>query len=173
MAAARHLAIAAALALVACDNPTPVGGPIAVCAAQTGLAQRAARDVRAGTREPVKATVAEATAVNACLSGMGEPPITRMTKAGVYTPETGGAIVTAGTGYHGSVLVKVTIAPPPAAAAPVVAPPAKPGKLALPVAYPLLPGDAELWDTLTLAQQQRALLFLKDGSTIRASLRTE
>ncbi|MEP2717133.1 hypothetical protein [Pseudophaeobacter sp.] len=36
--------------------------------------------------------------------------------------------------------------------------------------YPLMPGDAALWETLTVEQQQRALAFLSDGSTIRSSL---
>jgi len=61
------------------------------------------------------------------------------------------------------------------AQAPAPAKPAKQdaGSLPLPTGYPLMAGDAELWATLTLAQQQRALLFLQDGSTIRASLRTD
>ncbi|GHE01692.1 hypothetical protein U879_16355 [Defluviimonas sp. 20V17] len=50
------------------------------------------------------------------------------------------------------------------------APRAAAGKLPLPTAYPLMPGDAALWPTLTLAQQRRALVFLRDGSTIRSSL---
>lgn len=45
------------------------------------------------------------------------------------------------------------------------------GRLELPTAYPLRPGDAELWATLTRAQQERALAFLQSGSTIRSSLR--
>lgn len=170
MGAARYMALAAALALTACSSG-PSDGPISQCSAQSGLTARAAQAIKAGAREPVQANAAEAVAIDACLRNMGEPGITRTMTAGVYTPETGGAVVTGGTGYRGAELVKVTIAPPPASAK--VAPPAKPGKLALPVEYPLLPGDAELWDTLTLAQQQRALLFLRDGSTIRASLRTE
>lgn len=44
------------------------------------------------------------------------------------------------------------------------------GKLPLPEGYPLMPGDAALWPSLTLAQQQRAMLFLRNGSTIRSSL---
>lgn len=44
------------------------------------------------------------------------------------------------------------------------------GKLPLPTAFPLMPGDTALWPTLTLAQQQRALVFLRNGSTIRSSL---
>jgi hypothetical protein len=47
------------------------------------------------------------------------------------------------------------------------------GKLPLPTQYPLLPGDAELWASLTREQQDRALVFLADGSTIRGSMRTE
>ncbi|MDW4549486.1 hypothetical protein R5H32_08995 [Defluviimonas sp. D31] len=94
-----------------------------------------------------------------------------------YTPQQrGAAAMTGGAGYRGSYLEggtgTVTYAAdvvPPRAAAPK---PAR-GKLPLPVEYPLLPGDAERWNSLTLAQQQRALLFLKDGSTIGASLRTD
>lgn len=55
----------------------------------------------------------------------------------------------------------------------VAAPKPAPGKLPLPTDYPLLPGDAELWATLTLEQQERALLFLEDGGTIRGSLSFE
>ncbi len=44
------------------------------------------------------------------------------------------------------------------------------GGLKLPAGYPLLQGDPELWNTLTRAQQQRALAFLKSGSTIASSL---
>ena len=40
----------------------------------------------------------------------------------------------------------------------------------LPTAYPLLPGDAELWQGMNLEQRERALLFLQDGSTIASSL---
>lgn len=49
-------------------------------------------------------------------------------------------------------------------------PPTAAGKLPYPDEYTLQPGDAELWPTLTLAQQQRAIEFLKSGSTIRSSL---
>ncbi|MCW3782641.1 hypothetical protein [Defluviimonas salinarum] len=94
-----------------------------------------------------------------------------------YTPrQRGAAAMTGGAGYRGSYLEggtgTATYAAdvvPTRAAAPK---PAK-GKLPLPVEYPLLPGDAERWNSLTLAEQQRALLFLKDGSTIGASLRTD
>jgi hypothetical protein len=47
------------------------------------------------------------------------------------------------------------------------------GQLPLPVEYPLLPGDEALWQSLSVEQQQRALLFLRDGSTIRSSLTFE
>jgi hypothetical protein len=50
------------------------------------------------------------------------------------------------------------------------APPTIAGKLPYPGEYVLQPGDAKLWPTLTLAQQQRAIEFLKSGSTIRSSL---
>lgn len=40
----------------------------------------------------------------------------------------------------------------------------------LPVDFPLMPGDAALWATLTPEEQRRALDFLSDGSTIRSSL---
>lgn len=36
--------------------------------------------------------------------------------------------------------------------------------------YPLMPGDASLWKTLSVEEQRRALDFLADGSTIRSSL---
>jgi hypothetical protein len=49
----------------------------------------------------------------------------------------------------------------------------RPGQMPLPSGYPLLPGDAELWPSLTPAQQQRALQFLQDGSTIRSSLQAD
>jgi hypothetical protein len=45
------------------------------------------------------------------------------------------------------------------------------GGLPLPIQYPLQAGDAELWPTLTRAQQERAMAFLADGSTIQASLK--
>ena len=42
--------------------------------------------------------------------------------------------------------------------------------LPFPTGYPVQPGDRELWASLTPAEQQRALGFLKIGSTIRSSL---
>jgi hypothetical protein len=43
----------------------------------------------------------------------------------------------------------------------------------LPTAYPLLPGDAALWQGMTAAQRERALLFLQDGSTVASSLKPD
>jgi len=43
----------------------------------------------------------------------------------------------------------------------------------LPTAYPLMPGDAELWRTMNAAERQRALRFLQEGSTIRSSLKPD
>jgi len=45
-----------------------------------------------------------------------------------------------------------------------------PGNLPFPIGYPLMSGDPQLWPSLTAAQQRRAILFLKSGSTIRSSL---
>lgn len=90
-----------------------------------------------------------------------------------YTEKTrGAAVLSGGAGYHGAYL-KTTPEEPEQATKPAAAAKVAPGKLPLPTDYPLLPGDAELWPTLTRAEQERALLFLKDGSSIRASLRTE
>lgn len=90
-----------------------------------------------------------------------------------YTEKTrGAAVLSGGAGYHGAYL-QTTPAQPQTAPKPAPAPRTAPGKLPLPTEYALLPGDAELWPTLTRAQQDRALLFLKDGSTIRAALRTD
>lgn len=43
----------------------------------------------------------------------------------------------------------------------------------LPTAYPLQPGDEQLWSGMTAPQRERALLFLQDGSTIRSSLKPD
>lgn len=84
----------------------------------------------------------------------------------------GAAVLSGGAGYHGANLQKTPAKmQAPKKAAPVVK--ASPGKLPLPAGYAIQPGDAELWPTLSREQQERALLFLKDGSTIRASLRTD
>ncbi len=90
-----------------------------------------------------------------------------------YTKKkSGAAVLSGGAGYHGAYLQETPKKPAPEKKPePVVK--AAPGKLPLPAGYALLPGDKELWPTLTREQQERALLFLKDGSTIRASLRTD
>jgi len=44
------------------------------------------------------------------------------------------------------------------------------GKYSLPTLYPLMAGDSEIWGSLTATEQERALQFLKNGSTIRSSL---
>lgn len=166
------ITVMASLALAACGTQTVPGGPIALCSAQSGLTVRAARVQASGTAGPVMATVAEAEAINACLLRAGAPALQREVTVAVPTPEREGAnVLSGGDAYRGSSLVEVKIAPVPSAPAPYVKPAA--GKLPLPTSYPLLPGDAELWQTLTRAEQERALLFLQDGSSIRASLRTD
>ena len=45
--------------------------------------------------------------------------------------------------------------------------------VSLPAGYPLMPGDEALWNSLTVAQQERARRFLEDGSTIRSSLKPD
>jgi hypothetical protein len=89
-----------------------------------------------------------------------------------YTKEKrGAAALSGGAGYHGAYLVPNATK---AASEPKKkAPKAAPGKLPLPVDYPLSPEDEKMWNKLTLEQQKRALLFLQDGSTIAASLKTE
>ncbi|WP_141246431.1 hypothetical protein [Actibacterium ureilyticum] len=47
------------------------------------------------------------------------------------------------------------------------------GTASIPSEYPLQPGDAQLWQSLTPEQQRRALDFLRDGSTIRSSLQPD
>ncbi|MFZ1728241.1 MAG: hypothetical protein WBO29_15850 [Albidovulum sp.] len=89
-----------------------------------------------------------------------------------YTKEKrGAAALSGGAGYHGAYLVPN--APKAVSEPKKKAPKAAPGKLPLPVDYPLSPEDEKLWNKLTLEQQKRALLFLQDGSTIAASLKTE
>lgn len=45
--------------------------------------------------------------------------------------------------------------------------------VSLPSGYPLMPGDEALWNSMTVAQQERARQFLEDGSTIRSSLKSD
>lgn len=120
------------------------------------------------TRATIHLAVAVAlmTGLAGCVSDQAEPG----TK--VYTKQKRNAsALSGGSGYHGAYLTDV-----PESAEPAKTPaPAKPvnGKLPLPTQYPLSAEDQQLWNTLTLNQQKRALLFLQDGSTIAASLRTE
>ncbi|MDH5453249.1 MAG: hypothetical protein OEY05_01065 [Paracoccaceae bacterium] len=90
-----------------------------------------------------------------------------------YTKQKRGAsTLSGGAGYHGAYLTPVT----PEAASPEPkkkAPKAAPGKLPLPVDYPVTPEEEKMWNKLTLEQQKRAMLFLQDGSTISASLKNE
>jgi len=44
------------------------------------------------------------------------------------------------------------------------------GTLPYPSQYPLMSGDSALWPRMTMAQQRRAMLFLRTGSTIQSSL---
>ncbi|PPB82146.1 hypothetical protein LV82_00068 [Albidovulum inexpectatum] len=105
-------------------------------------------------------------AVSACVQDDTPPAGARL----AYTPpQKGTAVLSGGAGYHGAYLKEVA----PENAQPSTEQPAEPGKLPLPTQYPLLPGDAELWATLTREQQERALQFLRDGSTIRASLEVD
>lgn len=95
-----------------------------------------------------------------------------------YTDRQRGAVVlSGGSGYHGSYLeggTGTTYVTSERIPSNVTKVPATPnGKLPLPAHYPLMPGDAELWPALSREQQERALLFLQDGSTIRASLGTD
>lgn len=94
------------------------------------------------------------------------------------TAANGVPVVLAGTGgtLRGEVLLNTCIAQnlgTSVAALPAAPQKVAAGKLPLPTQYPLLPGDAELWASLTLEQQERALKFLADGGTIRGSLNTQ
>jgi hypothetical protein len=87
----------------------------------------------------------------------------------------GAALLSGGSGYRGAYLEggtgngAIAVAPPetqkPKRLRRGLAPP--------PSGYPLLPGDEDLWYSLTPAQQERARQFLEDGSTIRSSLQAD
>lgn len=113
-------------------------------------------------------------AYRACLARVGATPeqIRAAESRPYYTPEVRGAgAMTGGTGYRGSYRMPGGVpSPATAPAKPVKAPKPAKGKLPLPTGYPLLPGDAALWPTLTLKQQERAMFFLQHGGTIRSSL---
>lgn len=85
----------------------------------------------------------------------------------------GAAVLSGGAGYHGAVMEGGTGYGGGMNAAPAKKRKTPRGQMALPSGYPLLPGDEDLWYSLTLAQQQRALEFLEDGSTIRSSLEAD
>ncbi|HQU68243.1 MAG TPA: hypothetical protein PLI43_08580 [Albidovulum sp.] len=137
-------------------------------------------------------TQAEADQVNACIrskaaggqsAGMMRPvaessaaPKGVATQSAASTPyytkkQRGASVLSGGAGYHGAVMEGGT-----SYAGEVQTKPTKKRKKAprglmnLPSGYPMMPGDEDLWYSLTLAQQQRALQFLQDGSTIRSSL---
>lgn len=122
---------------------------------------------------------AQAATANACIAQAMDTPLGEAFDAESIAPQPryterqrGAAVLSGGSGYHGAYLEggsgasRATAQPEKA----VKAPKAAKGKLPLPVQYPLMPGDAELWPTLTLDQQKRALVYLQDGSTILASL---
>lgn len=148
-----------------------------------------AKPAQGGTR-------AEADALNACIrakvagrgsaaSGVASQPVreSATAPAGVATAQPkytkrqrGAAVLSGGAGYHGAYLeggsgngyVTAT-----AATEPRKAKRARRGLSPLPSGYPLMPGDEELWYSLTPAQQLRARQFLEDGSTIRSSLQPD
>lgn len=136
-------------------------------------------------------TQAEADRINACIrskayggqsAGMMKPvaessaaPKGVATQSATTTPHytktrRGAAVLSGGAGYHGAVMEGGTGYSGTVSDAPVKKRKARRGLNSLPSGYPLLPGDEELWLSLTSAQQQRALEFLQDGSTIRSSL---
>lgn len=137
-------------------------------------------------------TRAEADALNACIrsrayggqsAGAMQSPVQESAGAPAgaaasekprYTKKQRGAsVLSGGAGYHGSYLEGGTGSRSSAPAQPVKTRKAPRGLMNLPSGYPLMPGDEDLWYSLTLAQQQRALQFLQDGSTIRSSLEAD
>ncbi len=141
-------------------------------------------------------TQAEADALNACIraKASGKKTLGAMTTpvqetsaapsgtaaAAAGTPrytakKRGAAMLSGGAGYRGSYLEGGT-GTGAVVAAPVVERRTRKmrrGQMPLPSGYPLLPGDEELWLSLTPAQQERARQFLEDGSTIRSSLQAD
>lgn len=137
-------------------------------------------------------TQAEADQVNACIrskaySGQGSgmmKPVAESTAApkGVATQSTastphytekqrGASVLSGGAGYHGAVMEGGTSYAGEVQTSPTRKRKKAPrGLMNLPSGYALMPGDEDLWYSLTLTQQQRALEFLQDGSTIRSSL---
>ena len=137
-------------------------------------------------------TAAEAAALNACIqakaSGRTAPAsaATPIQEYGAQAPpytkrQRGASALSGGAGYHGSYLEGGT-----GQGASLTAPEGKRktwwqrvfggvgGKgVPVPAGYPLMPGDEALWNSLTVAQQERARRFLEDGSTISSSLKPD
>jgi hypothetical protein len=92
-----------------------------------------------------------------------------------YTKKQRGAsVLSGGAGYSGAVMEGGTGYSNSVQAAPSKKRKKAPrGLMALPSGYAAMPGDEDLWYSLTLTQQQRALEFLEDGSTIRSSLEAD
>lgn len=149
------LCVAATAVLAGCSTGAGVGHrSVKDCSDRVGFNQRAAAARASGVTGNIHATPEEQAAIDACVTG-GRGRVVAPARARPPAPTAMKPIRTA-------------VQPVPAAPAPRQQ--ALRGNLPLPSQYPLLPGDAELWPTLTLAEQQRALLYLKDGSTIRSSL---
>ena len=137
-------------------------------------------------------TAEEAARLNACIqaraTGRTAPAsaATPVQEYGAQAPtytkrQRGASALSGGAGYHGSYLEGGT-----GQGASLTAPEGKRktwwqrvfggvgGKgVSLPAGYPLMPGDEALWNSLTVAQQERARRFLEDGSTIRSSLKPD
>ena len=137
-------------------------------------------------------TAAEAAALNACIQAKASgrtAPVSAATpmreysaQAPTYTKrQRGASALSVGAGYHGSYLEGGS-----GQGASLTAPEGQRktwwqrifggvgGKgVSMPAGYPLMPGDEALWNSLTVAQQERARQFLEDGSTIRSSLKPD
>lgn len=171
--------LAVAAALSACAGSGGPDYPV-TCVARTGA--QGAYDYPAGVAVPTVTpaeggTQAGADAINACIREMAGvntgPGVAASTpiseRASVQTD--GNTVVR--HYQYGSPPLDGANTATAQASAPTKSRKGKSGSLPLPTGYPLMAGDAELWPTLTREQQERALLYLQDGSTIRASLRTD
>ncbi|OYX43854.1 MAG: hypothetical protein B7Z02_07820 [Rhodobacterales bacterium 32-67-9] len=170
------LCVAATAVLAGCSAGAGVGHrSVKDCSDRVGFNQRAAAARAAGVTGNIHATPEELAAINACVAGgrgtAAAPVSARTPVVAVSTPSSTLARPVPTVAKP----APATAQPAPPVAQPVPVTPAPRqqtvrGNLPLPTQYPLMPGDADLWPTLTLAEQQRALLYLKDGSTIRSSL---
>ena len=137
-------------------------------------------------------TAAEAAALNACIQAKASgrtTPVSAATPVREYSEQAptytkrqrGASALSGGAGYHGSYLEGGS-----GQGASLTAPEGQRktwwqrifggvgGKgVSMPAGYPLMPGDEALWNSLTVAQQERARQFLEDGSTIRSSLKPD